>query len=112
MTTAAPASSRTALLTPAAILARLRKSLVDLGLGFDPADLERYPYLDPDRALEDRVELLLQRMSLQERVHQLHGSGQMRAPRNRRLGIPDFRCCDGPRGIGEAVWRYPFRRIG
>ncbi len=72
-------------------------------------DLARHPRLDPESSLDDRVELLLQQMSLLEKARQLHGIGQMRAPKNRRLGIPDFRCCDGPRGIGEAVWRYPFR---
>jgi beta-glucosidase len=48
-------------------------------------------------------------MTLEEKVEQLHGVGQMRGTTNRRLDVPPFQPADGPHGIGEAVWRYAYR---
>ena len=55
------------------------------------------------------VDDLLASMSLDEKVAQLHGTGQMRATVNRRLDVPAFETADGPHGVGEAVWRYLYR---
>ena len=55
------------------------------------------------------AEALLSAMTLEEKVAQLHGYGQMRGTVNRRLDVPAFEAADGPHGIGEAVWRYLYR---
>ncbi len=66
---------------------------------------------DKGRPIEERVETILGRMSQLEKLHQMHGIGQMRATKNHRLGIPAFAACDGPHGVGEAVWRYLYRHL-
>ena len=73
------------------------------------ADVERLPYLDRELDTEERIHLLLGKMRLDEKIRQLHGSGQMRTHTNRRLRIPALQATDGPHGIGEAVWRYLYR---
>jgi beta-glucosidase len=55
-------------------------------------------------SLEARVESLLQQMSLDEKVAQMHGSGidesgLWRTATNERLAIPGFAMSDGPRGV-------------
>ena len=55
------------------------------------------------------IDRLLAAMTLEEKVAQLHGVGQMRGTVNRRLDVPSFQTADGPHGIGEAVWRYLYR---
>jgi len=62
-------------------------------------------YSDPAQPLESRVEDLLARMTLEEKVAQMHGlqreaiDGLYHTPANERLGIPGFRMVDGPRGV-------------
>ena len=55
--------------------------------------------------LEERVSAVLERMSLEEKIAQMHGL-QLAAidqlfytPENERLNIPSFRMVDGPRGL-------------
>lgn len=69
------------------------------------------PYRDRSRPVEERVEDLLRRMTLDEKIEQMAGL-QMEAidslyhtPPNARLGIPGYRMVDGPRGVraGEAT---------
>ena len=69
------------------------------------------PAHDPARSVERRVEDLLARMTLAEKVEQMHGlkrepiDGLYHTPPNQRLGIPGFRMVDGPRGVraGQAT---------
>ena len=62
-------------------------------------------YRDPSQPVERRVEDLLARMTLAEKVEQLHGLQRApiddlyHTPPNERLGIPGFRMVDGPRGV-------------
>lgn len=62
-------------------------------------------YRDRSQPLERRVDDLLGRMTLAEKVEQLHGlqrepiDGLYHTPANERLGIPGFRMVDGPRGV-------------
>src|SRR4029453_19003027 len=62
-------------------------------------------YRNPAAPVEARVEDLLARMTLEEKVAQMHGvfsadPDQMNAtPDDARLGIPGFHMIDGPRGV-------------
>ncbi len=78
-------------------------------------------YKDPSQPIEVRVNDLLKRMTLDEKIDQMHGKvGPGRAlkevismlsgarirypwpcPVNHRLGIPPLICTDGPRGVGS-----------
>ncbi len=59
--------------------------------------------------VERRVGDLLARMTLEEKIEQMHGAGPKAArglwptPDNERLGIPGFRMVDGPRGVHAAT---------
>ncbi|MCX7599024.1 MAG: glycoside hydrolase family 3 C-terminal domain-containing protein [Armatimonadetes bacterium] len=56
-------------------------------------------YRDPRAPIEQRVEDLLARMTLEEKVAQLGGDESgMSTPDNERLGIPGFKMSDGPHG--------------
>ncbi|HQQ02833.1 MAG TPA: glycoside hydrolase family 3 C-terminal domain-containing protein [Bacteroidales bacterium] len=60
------------------------------------------PYKDKNLGVDQRVEDLLERMTLDEKIEQLAGlpdSSGMKTVYNRRLGIPDFKMCDGPVGV-------------
>ncbi|MCD6352073.1 MAG: glycoside hydrolase family 3 C-terminal domain-containing protein [Armatimonadetes bacterium] len=57
-------------------------------------------YKDPTAPIEQRVEDLLKRMTLAEKLDQLGGDkSAMATPDNERLGIPGFRMADGPNGV-------------
>jgi len=77
-------------------------------------------YKDPSQPIEARVKDLLSRMTLKEKIDQMHGiitparaikAGTIEllmierypwdTPKNTRLGIPRLRCTDGPRGVGS-----------
>lgn len=68
-------------------------------------DASNPTYRDPSQPVERRVDDLLARMTLAEKVEQLHGlqrepiEGLYHTPANERLGIPGFRMVDGPRGV-------------
>ena len=61
--------------------------------------------------LEDRINNLLAKMSLEEKIAQMHGlqflpvDGLWHTPENSRLGIVGFKMVDGPRGVqaGEST---------
>jgi len=57
-------------------------------------------YLNPNLSIEERVQDLLSRMTLEEKIKQLSGdsSGFSTKP-NERLGIPGIKCTDGPVGV-------------
>jgi beta-glucosidase len=56
------------------------------------------PYRDPNLPVENRVEDLLNRMTLQEKINLLGGTGFATKP-NERLGIPELKMTDGPVGV-------------
>ncbi len=55
-------------------------------------------YKDPKLPVEQRIEDLLGRMTLEEKVNMLSGTGFESRP-NARLGIPAIRMADGPQGV-------------
>ena len=56
-------------------------------------------YKDPSASVDERVEDLLPRMTLDEKVALLSGADPMSLPGNARLGIPPLRMTDGPLGV-------------
>jgi beta-glucosidase len=56
------------------------------------------PYKDPKVPTEKRVEDLLSKMTLEEKVDMLSGTGFASKP-NLRLGIPELKMTDGPVGV-------------
>jgi beta-glucosidase len=60
------------------------------------------PYKDPKLAVEARVSDLLHRMTLDEKVAMLAGSGWMESQPIERLGIPAIKMADGP--VGVRAW--------
>ena len=78
-----------------------------------PAAIPRVgTYLDASLPLEERVNDLLGRMTLREKVEQLAGMvdyDDMTSYGNSRLHIPPLRCADGPHGVrwGEGSTAFP-----
>src|SRR6266568_4637223 len=63
------------------------------------------PYRTPGLPVEQRVQDLLGRMTLQEKVAMLSGANWMQTVPNERLGIPSIKMADGPLGI--RTWGGP-----
>jgi beta-glucosidase len=63
------------------------------------------PYKNPGVGVEQRVQDLLGRMTLQEKVAMLSGADWMQTVPNERLGIPSLKMADGPLGVRS--WEGP-----
>ena len=59
---------------------------------------ENVPYKNSKLTVDQRVNNLLQRMTLEEKIDILGGTGFATKP-NERLGIPELRMSDGPVGV-------------
>ncbi len=80
-------------------------SVSALGLAQNQLGSDVPPYKNPSLAVEQRVQDLLGRMTLQEKVAMLSGADWMETVPNERLGIPSIKMADGPAGI--RAWAGP-----
>ena len=58
----------------------------------------KLPYKNPKLSVEKRVEDLVSRMTLKEKIDLLGGTG-FTTKENKRLGIPELKMSDGPLGV-------------
>jgi beta-glucosidase len=61
------------------------------------------PYLDPSLSIEARIDDLLPRLTLDEKIAIVHANGMFRSGGVERLGIPYLWMDDGPQGVREEV---------
>ena len=61
-------------------------------------------YRDPKQPLENRVEDLLARLTLEEKVSLLAGASMWHTVAIERLGIPSIKVSDGPNGVRGEAW--------
>ena len=64
---------------------------------------EKPRYLDAAIPLDERVDDLLSRLTLEEKVALVHANGKFRAGGVPRLGVPYLWTADGPHGVREEV---------
>ena len=77
----------------------------ETGIAQKPNSSATAPYKNPNLPVEQRVQDLLSRMTLQEKVAMLSGADWMQSVPNERLGIPSIKMADGPTGIRS--WAGP-----
>ncbi|MGO9477743.1 MAG: glycoside hydrolase family 3 C-terminal domain-containing protein [Limisphaerales bacterium] len=93
-------------------------ALLGLGAGFgllraeDQPVLEHPLYLDPGQPVEKRVEDLLGRMMLEEKISQVHADSKFSTAAVPRLGIPRRWFDDGPHGVREDIGPYSWNPAG
>ena len=80
-----------------------------LGRAQDPA---KPRYLDPAVSLEERVEDLLPRLTLAEKLGLIHADSKFSTAGVPRLGIPKLWITDGPHGVREEISLDSWRPAG
>jgi beta-glucosidase len=76
-----------------------------LSIAQSPSGSDIPPYKNSSLPVEQRVQDLLGRMTLREKVAMLSGENWMDSVPNKRLGIPSIKMADGP--IGIRAWSGP-----
>lgn len=71
-----------------------------------PLSAQQKPvYLDVTRPVEERIEDVMKRLTLEEKIAMVHAQSKFSSPGVPRLGIPEFWMTDGPHGIRpEVLW--------
>ncbi len=69
-------------------------------------------YLDSSQPTEDRVEDILSRLTLVEKIALTHGNSKFTVAGVERLGIPEFTMSDGPHGVRAEVERDSWNDAG
>jgi len=77
---------------------RMKTLLLLLALTIVTFAQQKLPYQNSKLPVDQRVEDLLKRMTLEEKIDMLGGTGFATKP-NARLGIPELRMTDGPLGV-------------
>ncbi|MFH1369051.1 MAG: glycoside hydrolase family 3 C-terminal domain-containing protein [Elusimicrobiota bacterium] len=62
-------------------------------------------YKDPAAPIDKRIDDLMKRMTLEEKLDEIHGLNFMDGRENKRLGIPPLMFTDGPHGVRENFGR-------
>jgi beta-glucosidase len=70
------------------------------------------PYLDSKQPIETRVDDLLSRMTLEEKISIVHADSKFSTAAVPRLGIPRRWVDDGPHGVREDVGPYSWDAVG
>lgn len=73
---------------------------------------EQPVYLDKTAPVETRVEDLLSRMTLEEKISIVHADSKFSTAAVPRLGIPRRWVADGPHGVREDVGPYSWNAVG
>jgi beta-glucosidase len=60
-------------------------------------------YLDPAQSIEARIDDLLPRLTLEEKINFVHANSKFSAGGVERLGIPRLWLADGPQGVREEI---------
>ncbi|MDP8218370.1 MAG: glycoside hydrolase family 3 C-terminal domain-containing protein [Candidatus Theseobacter exili] len=69
--------------------------------GYSEKSVREHPYQNSALSVEKRVEDLLGRMSLKDKIVQLSGRNSMETFEDKELGIPVMRFTDGPHGVRD-----------
>ncbi|MDB5010632.1 MAG: bglB 3, partial [Mucilaginibacter sp.] len=62
--------------------------------------------VNANTALDKKIEQLIKKMTLKEKIAMLHGNALFSSAGVKRLGIPELTCDDGPLGVREEVNRF------
>lgn len=69
-------------------------------------------FYDKDPAVEKRIEKLIKKMTLKEKIGMLHGNSKFFVSGVERLGIPEWSMSDGPHGVRAEINRHDWNYAG
>lgn len=78
----------------------------------DLAVEEQYQGTPISNQHDERIDILIAEMTLEEKVGMLHGSSMFATAAVERLGIPEFTMADGPLGVREEISRDSWAPAG